>query len=566
MSIDVVCPGCGAKLKLPEKFAGRGLVCPKCQHEFRLSSIPAPAASSQRQRDAASLQKVPPPPTAPPRPIVSPRPEKQPATPQSSATAKQDPPRPQTRPAGAPASRIAPIIRAPKPPTNDFWDQADDLDPDVRALHPRQEPRKLEKNRKPRTSKRPAGKSDWPYYVFGLVCFGPLTLLTHGLLIWSLLAGHSAAASKAQSPAAAQGAGAASDAPAGGGPVAPGVDGGSIPNNGVGEPKQQPADGGVVAEDADDANPAPATVVQPRRKIPGPRGNPDPLAAAQPPEGMPPAFPPAGQFPNNGNRRFPRGPNRAAEMRRLHDEWMKAARERAAEAQKRMMADNRARQQAGAGGNGQPVILEEMNPNDAGQPIIADPAADHQANLRRVNRRRAKPVQAAPDPAANPDLAINPGQGANAAPAAQAAAAPTATADSQNPLPLDAYLSRGSQGILALVLTLWYLVMVVYLAAGVGATFAKAGRPGWAVIIPVYNVVTLFNIAEISAWWCFLVFVPFLNLLIVLWVAICVAEKFGKSSAFGVGLAFLGPVFYPVLGFGSARYKPYRTKFASESY
>jgi hypothetical protein len=115
MSIDVVCPGCGAKLKLPEKFAGRGLVCPKCQHEFRLSSIPAPTASSQRQRDAAPLQKPPLLPTGPPLLTVSPRLEKRSAAPQSSATTKRDPPRPQTRPAAAPASRIAPVERVPQP-------------------------------------------------------------------------------------------------------------------------------------------------------------------------------------------------------------------------------------------------------------------------------------------------------------------------------------------------------------------------------------------------------------------------------------------------------------------
>jgi hypothetical protein len=78
--------------------------------------------------------------------------------------------------------------------------------------------------------------------------------------------------------------------------------------------------------------------------------------------------------------------------------------------------------------------------------------------------------------------------------------------------------------------------------------------------------VILLDIAGLSLWWAVLILVPFVNLLVVLLLGINIAQNFGKSATFGAGLAFLGPIFYPVLGFGSARYRPPRTAFASECY
>ena len=108
--------------------------------------------------------------------------------------------------------------------------------------------------------------------------------------------------------------------------------------------------------------------------------------------------------------------------------------------------------------------------------------------------------------------------------------------------------------------------MIVYLAAGVGPPSPKPASLGCGVFIPFYNVVILFDIAGLSLWWALLILVPFVNLPSVLLVGINVAQNFGKGTAFGVGLAFLGPIFYPVLGFGSARYQPPRTAFASDCY
>ena len=65
----------------------------------------------------------------------------------------------------------------------------------------------------------------------------------------------------------------------------------------------------------------------------------------------------------------------------------------------------------------------------------------------------------------------------------------------------------------------------------------------------------LLEIAGKPIWWILLLFIPVVNLVISILVCIAVAQKFGKSSGFGVGLALLGFVFYPILGFGDAKYQ-----------
>ena len=55
-------------------------------------------------------------------------------------------------------------------------------------------------------------------------------------------------------------------------------------------------------------------------------------------------------------------------------------------------------------------------------------------------------------------------------------------------------------------------------------------------------------------WWILLFFLPIVNLFVAVLVSIAIAERFGKGAGFGLGLAFLGFIFYPVLAFGDAEY------------
>jgi hypothetical protein len=99
------------------------------------------------------------------------------------------------------------------------------------------------------------------------------------------------------------------------------------------------------------------------------------------------------------------------------------------------------------------------------------------------------------------------------------------------------------------------LAIVGTLVAAMWKVFAKAGEPGWAVLVPIYNIVVLLKIAGKPTWWLVLLLVPGVNAIAAILVALALAERFGKGTGYGLGLAFLGPIFYPMLGFGSAQYK-----------
>ncbi len=99
------------------------------------------------------------------------------------------------------------------------------------------------------------------------------------------------------------------------------------------------------------------------------------------------------------------------------------------------------------------------------------------------------------------------------------------------------------------------LLVGVVVIAGMWKVFVKAGQPGWACLIPIYNVIVLCKIGGKPLWWVILLFVPIANLVITILLSLAVAERFGKGTGFGLGLAFLSPIFYPILGFGDAQYQ-----------
>lgn len=108
---------------------------------------------------------------------------------------------------------------------------------------------------------------------------------------------------------------------------------------------------------------------------------------------------------------------------------------------------------------------------------------------------------------------------------------------------------------IALSIALAPLLIGLLLLAGMWKTFSKADQPGWAAIVPIYNIWILLKIVDRPGWWLLLFFVPLVNFIIAILVSIDLAKAFGKGAGFGLGLVFLSFVFYPLLGFGDARYR-----------
>lgn len=84
--------------------------------------------------------------------------------------------------------------------------------------------------------------------------------------------------------------------------------------------------------------------------------------------------------------------------------------------------------------------------------------------------------------------------------------------------------------------------------------YAKAGKPGWASLVPIYNMIVYLQIAGKPLWWFFLYFVPLVNIVISFMTVFAVAEKFGKGTGFALGMIFLPFIFVPVLAFGDDPY------------
>ena len=101
-----------------------------------------------------------------------------------------------------------------------------------------------------------------------------------------------------------------------------------------------------------------------------------------------------------------------------------------------------------------------------------------------------------------------------------------------------------------------YLVLVVLIITGMWKVFVKAGQPGWAILIPIYNVYVLLKAAGKPGWWLLLMLIPLVNLIVAIIAIVALAERFGKGGGFAVGLIFLPFIFYPILGFGGAQYSP----------
>lgn len=114
-------------------------------------------------------------------------------------------------------------------------------------------------------------------------------------------------------------------------------------------------------------------------------------------------------------------------------------------------------------------------------------------------------------------------------------------------------------GIIALFTTgfglVCWLIIAILVIAGMWKTFVKAGQPGWAAIIPFYNLYILLQIAGRPGWWLVLFFIPFVNFIVYIILAIDVAQSFGKDLLYGLLLLWLfAPIGYLILGFSDAQY------------
>jgi hypothetical protein len=98
------------------------------------------------------------------------------------------------------------------------------------------------------------------------------------------------------------------------------------------------------------------------------------------------------------------------------------------------------------------------------------------------------------------------------------------------------------------------LIVSVILIISHWKIYTKAGKPGWATLIPFYNVIVLLEIIGKPWWWLFLILIPCTAPIFGIWATNLLSKSFGQKEGFTVGLLLLPYIFYPILAFGNYQY------------
>ncbi len=110
-------------------------------------------------------------------------------------------------------------------------------------------------------------------------------------------------------------------------------------------------------------------------------------------------------------------------------------------------------------------------------------------------------------------------------------------------------------GGIGMMIGLFGLLVAVFCIIGMWKLFEKAGKPGWAAIIPLYNSWVLMEIIGFPGYYMLIMFVPFIGTLFALYACFKVPLVFGKDTMWGVLAIFFAPIVFLMLAFGDAQYQ-----------
>ena len=121
---------------------------------------------------------------------------------------------------------------------------------------------------------------------------------------------------------------------------------------------------------------------------------------------------------------------------------------------------------------------------------------------------------------------------------------------------MDPYESVDTGGLMAAMGAFMFVYGIIFLIMVISLwkIFTKAGKPGWAAIIPIYNTIILLEITGKPIWWLVLLFIPFVNIVIGIMVVHQLSLSFGQGVGTTILLLLLPFIGYPMLAFGSAQY------------
>ena len=116
------------------------------------------------------------------------------------------------------------------------------------------------------------------------------------------------------------------------------------------------------------------------------------------------------------------------------------------------------------------------------------------------------------------------------------------------------FLNNISGPFLGTLLAICFVLILFTITIPLWKIHVKAGKPGWASIVPIYNIVVLVQIAKKPVWYIFLMFIPIVNIFVAFILIQELARNFNKGIGFTIGMILLPFIFYPILGYGKAEY------------
>lgn len=111
-------------------------------------------------------------------------------------------------------------------------------------------------------------------------------------------------------------------------------------------------------------------------------------------------------------------------------------------------------------------------------------------------------------------------------------------------------MEQGGGGAMVFV----QLALMVLVVVSFWKIFSKAGKPGWAAIVPIYNIVVYLQVVNRPIWWIILLLIPIVNIVVAIILTNDLAKSFNKGIGWTIGMLLLGVVFYPMLAFSSDPY------------
>ena len=105
------------------------------------------------------------------------------------------------------------------------------------------------------------------------------------------------------------------------------------------------------------------------------------------------------------------------------------------------------------------------------------------------------------------------------------------------------------------VYVIFWIIYAVVMIVSNWKIFVKAGKPGWAILVPIYNIIVMLDIVQKPIWWIFLLLIPFVNIVIVILILYNFVLKFGKPGWHVILALLFGWAYFPYIAFSSASYR-----------